>query len=132
MACLSDRRVIVYSGEGGDYPGTPPFHPQVRYPEYCWAETGAEPNLAYQVVRECFHLAGLDEGRYGTPDWSPLADLIHRNETVLLKPNMVHQQHPRDPQGVISISFVAPSPSRTRPRASSARSDESASPKRPR
>ncbi|MBZ5598756.1 MAG: DUF362 domain-containing protein [Acidobacteriia bacterium] len=96
---MSDRRVIVYSGEGGDYPGTPPFHPQVRYPEYCWAETGAEPNLAYQVVRECFHLAGLDEGRYGTPDWSPLADLIHRNETVLLKPNMVHQQHPRDPQG---------------------------------
>src|SRR6202007_1546880 len=49
--------------------------------------------------RGCFQMAGLDAERFGTSGWNPLADLIHPGESVLLKPNLVHQRHPRDPQG---------------------------------
>jgi uncharacterized protein (DUF362 family) len=50
-------------------------------------------------VRGSFQLAGLDAAHFDTAEWNPLGDLIHPGETVLLKPNMVHQRHPRDPEG---------------------------------
>jgi uncharacterized protein (DUF362 family) len=99
MTRLADNTVVAYRGGSAQYSETAPFHPQQRYPEYSWQETASEPNTAYEAVRGCFHLAGLDADHYGTPQWNPLAGLIHQGETVLLKPNMVHHRHPRDPQG---------------------------------
>ncbi|MCA9951993.1 MAG: DUF362 domain-containing protein, partial [Anaerolineales bacterium] len=46
-----------------------------------------------------FNLAGLDVANYGTADWNPLKELIKPGETVLLKPNLVKETHPRDPVG---------------------------------
>jgi uncharacterized protein (DUF362 family) len=50
-------------------------------------------------VRECFRLAGLDIERFGGTNWNPLSTLIQPGETVLLKPNLVKEGHPRDPEG---------------------------------
>jgi uncharacterized protein (DUF362 family) len=44
-------------------------------------------------------MAGLDASNYGTPAWNPLGSLINPGEIVLLKPNLVKENHPRDPNG---------------------------------
>lgn len=99
MTVLADNSVVVWRGEATHYAEHAPFSPSQPYPEYAFGDVGIESNPAYDAVRECFRTAGLDVQRFGSPDWNPLQELIHSGETVLLKPNMVHQRHPRDPQG---------------------------------
>jgi len=100
MTSLFDSTVIAWRGDAAArYSEHPPFSPSHSYPDYEFGELNQTSNLAYEAVRGCFHLAGLDGPRFGTPEWNPLCELIHRGETVLLKPNMVHQRHPRDPEG---------------------------------
>jgi uncharacterized protein (DUF362 family) len=46
------------------------------------------------ALRGALHAAGLDNERYGTPDWNPLGEIIHKGQKVLLKPNWVmHENH---------------------------------------
>jgi uncharacterized protein (DUF362 family) len=99
MSGLPENLVVAWRGETTQYPERAPFSPMQAYPEYTLGDSASEPNSAYDAVRGCFHTAGLDAARFGTPEWNPLQELIHPGETVLLKPNMVHQRHPRDPQG---------------------------------
>lgn len=99
MSILPDSIVSVYRGEAMQYPARAPFSPAQKYPEYALTDIAAEPNPAYEAVRSCFQLAGLDADAFATPEWNPLGELIHPGETVLLKPNMVHQRHPRDREG---------------------------------
>lgn len=99
MTVPSESTVVVWRDDAALYPSRPPFAPSQSYPEYAFADVGSEPNVAYDAVRNCFQLAGLDRPRFGTSAWNPLAELIREGETVLLKPNMVHQRHPRDPEG---------------------------------
>ena len=96
---MDERTVVAYRSTETSYAQSPPFHPHVRHPECPFAETGAEENAAYDSVRACLHQAGLDRERFGTPQWNPLAELIRPGETVLLKPNLVKEAHPRDPDG---------------------------------
>ena len=51
------------------------------------------------LVSECFANLGLDAANVGTSRWNPLGDVIYPGETVLVKPNLVKEQHPRDPEG---------------------------------
>ena len=103
MSGLAENAVVAWRSQSAEYPSTAPFAPAQLYPEHCFKDVASEPNFApnsaYEGVRGCFHTAGLDLVRFGTPEWNPLGELIHPGETVLLKPNMVHQRHPRDPQG---------------------------------
>jgi uncharacterized protein (DUF362 family) len=99
MSGFPENRVIAWRGQGGEYSAQAPFSPCQSYPEYTFGDTASEPNPAYEAVRGCFHTADLDGAHFGSAEWNPLAELIHSGETVLLKPNMVHQRHPRDPQG---------------------------------
>ena len=99
MSGLPENTVVAWRGQGGEYSRLAPFSPSQRYPEYTFSDTSSEPNPAYEGVRGCFQTAGLDLAHFGTPKWNPLQELIHPGETVLLKPNMVHQRHPRDPEG---------------------------------
>lgn len=99
MSVLSENSVSVWRGDETEYCADPPFAPSHRYPEYTFGDAGSPANPAYEAVRNCFRIAGLDGSRFGTPEWNPLAELMHAGETVLLKPNMVHQRHPRDPEG---------------------------------
>lgn len=99
MSGLPENTVIAWRGEGCDYPTLAPFSPAQRYPEYTFVDTASETNSAYDAVRGSFQTAGLDATHFGTSEWNPLQELIQPGETVLLKPNLVHQRHPRDPEG---------------------------------
>lgn len=99
MSGLPESTVVAWRGQSGEYSQTAPFSPAQRFPESIFDDASPEPNPAYEGVRGCFHEAGLDAAHFGTSEWNPLQGLIHPGETVLLKPNMVHQRHPRDPQG---------------------------------
>src|SRR5512142_1008735 len=96
---LSVHQVVAYRDDFAEYPRSSPFHPSERYPEYDFTETAESPNQAYASVRECFRLAGLDATNFGTSGWNPLGELMRPGETVVLKPNMVKESHPRDPEG---------------------------------
>jgi uncharacterized protein (DUF362 family) len=99
MTPLRENEVTVWQGNAAEYSTHAPFSPSESFPEYTFRDVASGRNPAYEAVRGCFQIAGLDAERFGTSEWNPLADLIHPGETVLLKPNMVHQRHPRDPQG---------------------------------
>ena len=90
---------IAVSVGASSYSSTPPFHPPDEVVECTFPERNGEQNPAYLGVRECFRLAGLDLSNYNTWNWNPLAGLIQPGETVLLKPNLVKEGHPRDPKG---------------------------------
>lgn len=89
----------VDTGAAPGYPRCAPFHPGSAYAEYSFGESASEPNAAYLAVRECFRLAELDKENFGTPAWNPLRAMISPGETVLLKPNLIKERHPRDPEG---------------------------------
>ncbi|MGH9580636.1 MAG: DUF362 domain-containing protein, partial [Terriglobales bacterium] len=96
---MNPTEVAVYKSAFAAYPREAPFPPQEKYPECPFPETGREPNAAYEGVREVFRIGGLDRENFGTSDWNPLRSLIRPRETVLLKPNLIKERHPRDPQG---------------------------------
>jgi uncharacterized protein (DUF362 family) len=99
MSSLDVRTVVAYASGPQTYPRHAPFDPSTRYPEYAFDAISPEPNGVYDAVRECFRLSGLDAERFGTREWNPLRGLINPGETVLLKPNLVVETHPRDPEG---------------------------------
>jgi uncharacterized protein (DUF362 family) len=90
--------VVVYRTNRAQYPSSAPFHPEERYPE-CEFDGIGGPNPAYAAVRETLRLAGLDAQRFGTSQWNPLGEFIRPGQFVLLKPNLVKETHPTDPNG---------------------------------
>jgi uncharacterized protein (DUF362 family) len=96
---MDEKTVIAHITTQACYAQVAPFHPSTAYPENLFSQVSAELNAAYDSVRNCLYLAGLDHKHYDTPQWNPLGDLIHPGETVLLKPNFVKETHPRDPEG---------------------------------
>lgn len=99
MSSLPENTVVAWRGHSAEYARQAPFGPSQLYPEYSFGDPASQPNAAYDAVRGCFRTAGLDAARYDSADWNPLQGLLNPGETLLLKPNMVHQRHPRDPQG---------------------------------
>lgn len=91
--------VTAYQVKEARYNNQPPFHPYSHYEELLFTQTVSEVNPGYEAVRESFHLAGLDADNFGTSRWNPLKGLVYPGETVLLKPNLVKESHPRDPFG---------------------------------
>ena len=91
--------VTAYQMPEGKYPDSTPFHPEESYPEYDFNECSDADNEVYEAVRECFRLHGLDADNFGTSNWNPLGELIEPGERVVLKPNLVKEDHPRDPEG---------------------------------
>lgn len=65
-----------------------------------WGDGGDDsPGAASALVRLCLELAGGDPERRGKREWNPLRALIRPGEVVVLKPNLVKEEHPRDPEG---------------------------------
>jgi len=91
--------VSVWQNKDAFYPGAAPFHPSENYPETVFSEIGKEPNYIYRGVRELFRLQGLDKINQNQPSWNPLGEIISPGETVLIKPNLIKENHPRDPEG---------------------------------
>ncbi|MFN2607546.1 MAG: DUF362 domain-containing protein [Acidimicrobiales bacterium] len=96
---VDERTAVVATATAPEYPVDPPFHPGKAWPDRPFDPVAATPNHAYDAVRAAFELAGLDEGARGTAAWNPLGELVAPGETVLLKPNLVKETHPRDPDG---------------------------------
>ena len=92
---------LVAIGRSGiaDYSELAPFHPGLRYPEAPFKDVGPGPNPAYEAVRHAFLAARLDPSNVGTAAWNPLGDHVRPGDTVMLKPNLVAEGHPRDSKG---------------------------------
>src|SRR5207344_2096608 len=91
--------VAIGRARVADYPETAPFHPSTRHSELPFSEIASEPNAAYDAVRDALIAAGLDATRAGTGSWNPLGEVVRPGDTVVLKPNLVKESHPRDPRG---------------------------------
>ncbi len=90
---------VAIRGGCAEYDAAAPFSPGCAYPEYPFSGTEAcSPggNNVYDAVRESLRLLGLDEARFGTPEWNPLGGLIKPGDTVVLKPNLVREFHESD------------------------------------
>jgi uncharacterized protein (DUF362 family) len=96
---LLPHQVIAFRSHFADYPEMAPFHPREQYRECMFTEVSGQANHAYDAVRECFKLSGLDAEHFGSSDWNPLGELMRPGEVVVLKPNLVKESHPRDPKG---------------------------------
>lgn len=85
------RSLSVLCATGQDrYPAPPPYHPPERYPELAFLPDGVcAGNDVYAGVRRLLQALGYDGARHGSPDWSPLSELVPRGGTVVLKPNFV-------------------------------------------
>ena len=92
-------RIAALQSPALTYPVEQPFHPDTAFPESPSPVIATAPNLVYGAVRDLLRLAGLDCDRFGTADWNPLRGLVNPGETILLKPNLVKESHPRDPEG---------------------------------
>lgn len=89
---LKDKRVAVNFSGVSEYFEPAPFDPPERYPEY--DGQGTQPgNGIYPAVRQVLYQAGLDEDRFGTPEWNPFGTLIDPGMTVFIKPNTVRHYH---------------------------------------
>ena len=75
-----------------EYPNTPPFHPDSRYPEYR-EEVGTEPNCVYASVRESLRLLRMDAAHYGLQQWNPMGDVVRPGDRVVIKPNLLAHAH---------------------------------------
>jgi uncharacterized protein (DUF362 family) len=92
--------VAIARAPDAAYPVRPPFHPEDVYPEFVrsrWVEKsgGDGANTAYRLVRETLRGLGFDALRFGTSEWNPLRDIIHRGSTVVIKPNFVLHERGR-------------------------------------
>ena len=93
--------VSVYKMDGETYPEGSPFHPSQSYPEAIFSDTAESSNAVYAGVRELFLTHGLDADNFGQQRWNPLGELIKPGDTVIVKPNLIKEKHPRDPDGWI-------------------------------
>lgn len=90
------ERVAIYQDIDAVYPNKRGmFRPSEHYPEYIFEEVASDvPNDAYRIVRESFHLYGLDAEHFNTKGWNPLKDYVHQGDKVVIKPNMVMDFNP--------------------------------------
>ena len=87
---------LHYDPRAWSYATDPPYHPQIRYPEYDGPlSRSGTPNAAYDAVRETLHLLQLDDAHYGRVDWNPLGTFVSPGQTVAIKPNLVMHRHLR-------------------------------------
>ena len=91
--------VGVVRAEKALYCEQAPFEPAISYRETPWPVQPSRANPAYDGVRRLFRLLGYDATNFGSKTWNPLGWLVKPGETVVLKPNLIKESHPRDPQG---------------------------------
>ncbi len=85
----------------------PPYGPGKAWPELAalLGDTGGDgaPNHVYAAVRAALAGAGLDVERLGHNDWNPLAALVRRGGSVVLKPNFIRHWNPCPGASVESV-----------------------------
>jgi uncharacterized protein (DUF362 family) len=100
---------VVHFTDQTDYGVPLPYHPPERYPELAFLGQATCPgNRVYAGVRKMLRALGYDKERLGTPDWSPLSDLVRPGERVVLKPNFV-RHYSENPEGTLESVVTHPS-----------------------
>lgn len=103
-----NKDVVIVQKKDAIYPNKQNlFRPHIPYPEYV-GDLSSSENQVYDMVRECFHMAGYDEENYGTSEWNPLKDYVSPGNYVVLKPNMVMDNNPNPSGGVLCL-YTQPS-----------------------
>jgi uncharacterized protein (DUF362 family) len=106
------RRPVIHFTGAEHYPASP-HHPPEHYPELGELASEIDPeNLVYPGVRRLLMTLGYDAQRRGTPQWSPLSDLVAPGGVVVLKPNFVRHYN-EDP--LEDLTSVVTHPSLLRP-----------------
>jgi len=83
-------KVSVVSRPGVNYPSADDyFSPHERYPEYAHDHVARSENPVYEMVRQTFAQAGLDEEHYGQGNWNPLGEFIDAGNSVFVLCNFV-------------------------------------------
>jgi uncharacterized protein (DUF362 family) len=99
--------VVHFTGQTG-YDVPLPYAPPETYPELGFlGSTTAPDNRIYAAVREMLRALGYDARRYGSPQWSPLSDLVGPGGCVVLKPNFVRHYN-EDPAGALETVVTHP------------------------
>jgi len=82
-----------------------PWGPGKPYPELAslLPPQAGPPNHVYAAVRASLHALGLDAGRFGTPEWNPLGDLVRRGGRIVVKPNFIRHWNPMQGGTVDSV-----------------------------
>ena len=94
--------VSIVRDSGLSYPAKGPYSPPERYPEYRYPDLSNNGNGVYAAVRQCFVQAGLDAGRFGTPEWNPLGQWIKPAQRVFVLCNFVHHRRPNESQAAFA------------------------------
>jgi uncharacterized protein (DUF362 family) len=84
----------ILSDPALNYPGSSPFSPDIRYPEYPFEELDSEHNYVYENIRQLFHQLDFDKEHYGLRSWNPLGKFIKPGSFVVIKPNWVNHVNP--------------------------------------
>ena len=97
------------------YPLDPPFGPSQIYPEYPFSDNrgteGSADNRVYDALRTVLVNSGLDRDYYGTPSWNPFGSWVNPGDTVLIKPNLVMDHDPAEPDPVRGLQCMITHPS---------------------
>lgn len=87
------RRTAITWVEPRGY-GARPWNPRERHPELGFLPPDVDPTQGVHAgVRDLLAGLGYDAARFGTPEWSPLSDLVRPGGKVVLKPNYVRHYH---------------------------------------
>lgn len=110
---MGSARPIIHFCEQRSYTSALPFRPPERYPELLHLDDQVDPsNGTFGGVRRMLQAGGYDADRFGTPDWSPLSDLVPRGGRVVLKPNFVrhfNETHGESVEAVVThLSVLRP------------------------
>ncbi len=101
------------------YNDTPPFHPDMSYPELPFDEHSGDANHPYRLLRDLFNDLGMDSENYGQKHWNPLGNIVRPGNTVVLKPNFVKSvnmsgddifavvTHPSILRALVDYTFIA-------------------------
>ncbi len=98
-----DKRVAVARMK--PVPGCSPSFEAGIYSANDWGRDAPAARAMYEyekvfdLLGECLDSLSLDRPNRGTSRWNPLGGLVNPGETVLVKPNLVKESHPRDPDG---------------------------------
>lgn len=91
-----NNRISIYLNDNASYHEETYFNPSTEYPEYPFKSYMAianHENKVYEMVRNALALLKLDIDNYGNKNWNPLGEICKPGDTIVIKPNFVHDIH---------------------------------------
>ena len=87
------------------YPKTP-FNPSIIFPELknlSYSIKKDNENQIYNSIRELLFSLGFDSKNFGKSNWNPFKNFIKKNDNIIIKPNLVMDNHILGKKGILSM-----------------------------